>query len=56
MFRVRDDLDIHDDGSASSSRAKTPPLIDLRKTPSPQLVDLSKPDEKEVEDMVPRLK
>jgi hypothetical protein len=52
MFRVRDDLDIHDDGSVSSSKAKTPPLIDLRKMPSPQLVDLSRPNDKEVVDMV----
>ncbi len=52
MFRVHDDLDIHDDGSVSSSKAKMPPLIDLRKTPSLQLVGLSRPDEKEVVDMV----
>ena len=59
QFRVRDDIfdDAMDvDGSASnSSKAPTPPVIDLRATPPPQLVDLSAPDQKEVRELVSHL-
>lgn len=53
-FRVRDDLNIDDTTSgASTSTSKTPPLIDLGGTPPPPtLVDLSHPDQHEIQELV----
>ena len=52
-FRVRDDLNIDDATSGTSTSTRTPPLIDLGGSPPPPtLVDLSHPDQHEIVELV----
>ena len=53
-FRVRDDLQdlAFIDDTSSSSKSKSPPLIDLGTTPPPQFVDLAVPDQTEIHELV----
>jgi len=52
FFLIGNEDDIYNVRSASSSKAKMPPLINHQMTLSPGLMELLKPDEKKVQEMV----